>query len=163
MFIESLPEWMQIFLYSMIPGLESRFVVPLIAMHQFHWQWWEAFPVSIAGNMLLVPFILKFFQKVEHYMHRFPKWSKAMKWGFPLVRKRADRKVQRYETIALLFFVAIPLPFTGAGLGSLIAYLFDLKISRSLLMIFIGVIISTSITTLVYITGMQWFFFQSYT
>jgi uncharacterized membrane protein len=131
-------------------------------MHQFHWEWWEAFPVSIAGNMFLVPFILKFFHKVERFLYRFPKWARAMDWGFPLVRKRADNKIRRYETVALLFFVAIPLPFTGAGLGSLIAYLFDLRISRSLLMIFIGVLISTSLTTLIYVTGTQWFFFHSY-
>ena len=162
MIIEHFPEWVQIFLFSMFPGFESRIVVPLVAMHQFGWDWWEAFPISIAGNMFLVPFILKFFHKVEGYLYRFPRWARAMDWGFPLVRKRADSKIRRYETAALLFFVAIPLPFTGAGLGSLIAYLFDLRFSRSLLMIFIGVLISTSMTTLIYITGIQWFFFRSY-
>ena len=64
-----------------------------------------------------------------------------MDWGFPLVRKRADVRIQRYETLALVIFVAIPLPFTGAGLGSLIAYLFDLPIKRSFLMIFIDVFV----------------------
>jgi uncharacterized membrane protein len=160
-FVENLPEWLQIFLLSMIPGLESRFVVPLIAIHQFHWEWWQAFPIAVAGNIFLVPFILKFFQRVERFLHRFPSWSRTMNWGFPLIRKRADSKIRKYETVALLLFVAVPLPFTGAGLGSLIAYLFDLRISRSFLMIFIGVIISTSITTFIYLTGMQWFFFHS--
>ena len=139
----------------MIPGIESRFVVPLIAMHEYGWQWYHAFPVALAGNIFLVPFILLFFKKVEQYLRRFPKFEKAMEWGFPLVRKRADSKVQRYQTLALVIFVAIPLPLTGAGLGSLIAYLFDLPIKRSFIMILIGIIISTSITIFVYITTKQ--------
>ena len=54
--IDQLPEWLQIFLFSMIPGFESRFVIPLIAINQFGWIWWKAFPYAIAGNMILVPF-----------------------------------------------------------------------------------------------------------
>jgi uncharacterized membrane protein len=145
----------EIFLISMIPGIESRFVVPLIAMHDFGWTWWQAVPIALAGNIFLVPFILLFFKRVELYARRFPRWRRAMDWGFPRVRKRADVRIQRYETLALVIFVAIPLPFTGAGLGSLIAYLFDLPIKRSFLMIFIGVIISTAITTIVYVTTKQ--------
>lgn len=145
-------EAIQIFLYSMIPSVEARYVVPLLAIHQYGWTWWQAMPISIAGNIFLVPFILLFFKRVEHYLYRYPRCKKAMDWGFPLVRKRADERVQRYEAFALVIFVAIPLPLTGAGLGSLIAYLFDLPVKRSFLMIFIGVIISTTITTFTYLS-----------
>lgn len=151
--IENFPEWLQIFLYSMIPGLEARFTVPLLAIREFEWLWWHAFIVAIAGNMFLVPFILKFFKKVEVFLYRYPRWKKAMDWGFPIIRRRANKKIQTYETFALLIFVAIPLPFTGAGLGSLIAVLFDLRFSLSLFMIFLGVLISTSVTTIIYLTG----------
>jgi uncharacterized membrane protein len=99
------------------------------------------------------PIYLTFFKRVELFLRRFPKWKRAMDWGFPIIRRRANDKVTTYETVALLFFVAIPLPFTGAGLGSLIAVLFDLRFSRSLLIIFIGVIISTVIITSIYLTG----------
>jgi len=49
----------------------------------------------------------------------------------------------------LLLFVAIPLPFTGAWTGALIAYLFDLKFTKSIITIFIGVIIAAFIMILV--------------
>jgi uncharacterized membrane protein len=148
-------EAIRIFLMSMIPGIESRFVVPLLAMNDFGWEWWQAVPIAIAGNIFLVPFILLFFKHAELYARRFPRWRRAMDWGFPKIRKRADKRIQQYETLALVIFVAIPLPLTGAGLGSLIAYLFGLPIKRSFLMILIGVIISTSITTFIYITTKQ--------
>jgi len=153
-----LSEAFQIFLLSMIPGLESRFVVPLIAINNFGWEWWQAFPIAIAGNIILVPFILMLFHKVERYLRKFPSWKKAMEWGFPMIRRRADDKVRKYEELALVIFVAIPFPLTGAGLGSLIAYLFDLPIKRSFPMIFIGVIISTLSTTLLFLSGKMLFF-----
>jgi len=153
-----LPVWVQIFLLSMIPGLESRFVVPYSIL-EFGWEWWQIFPIAIAGNMLLVPFILRFYHHVERFGRRFRSVEKTMDWVFSKVRCRANKKIQRYECAALLIFVAIPLPFTGAGLGSLIAYLFDLPFYRALLMIFLGVIISASITTFILLSG-QYFLFQ---
>ena len=143
----------------MIPGFESRFVIPLIAINQFNWLWWEAFPFAIAGNMFLVPFGLLFLHKIEKILSRIDFFKKAMDFVFPKIRKKADKKIQRYESLALIFFVAVPLPFTGAGLGTLIAYLFDLKSSISLLMIFIGVILSASIVTFIYIAGYYFLFY----
>ena len=49
---------------------------------------------------------------------------------------------------ALMLFVAIPLPATGAWTGSLVAALFDLPKKYSLLAIFLGVLISGTIMTL---------------
>jgi len=157
--IDQLPEWLQIFLFSMIPGVESKFVIPIAAIYEFGWEWWQAFPIAIAGNMFLVPFGLLFFHKIEQYLKRFKLCKKAMDKVFPKIRIRANKKIQRYESIALIFFVAVPLPLTGAGLGTFIAHIFDLKFSRSFIMILIGVIISSSITTFVFLTGRYLFLF----
>jgi uncharacterized membrane protein len=156
--INNLPEWLQIFLLSMIPGIESRFIIP-IAVIKFGWDWWNVFPISIAGNMILVPFGLLFLHKIEEFLGRFNIFRNAMDKVFPKIRKKANKKIRRYETFALVFFVAIPLPFTGAGLGVLIAYLFDLKFSKSLIMIFIGVIISACLVTSIMLTGYLVFFY----
>jgi uncharacterized membrane protein len=150
--ISQLPQWLQIFLLSMIPGIESRYVIPY-AIYEFQWTWWKVYPIAIAGNMILVPFGLLFFKSVEHYLQRYDWWTRSMNKIFPKIRRRADKKIQRYESLALLFFVAVPLPFTGAGLGVLIAYLFDLPLDRSFFMIFIGVLISSSLTTFLFLTG----------
>jgi len=158
--IDQLPEWLQIFLFSMIPGFESRFVIPLVAINQFNWVWWKAFPFALAGNMFLVPFGLLFLHKIEGFLSRYKTFKNAMDIVFPKIRRKADKKIQRYESLALVFFVAIPLPFTGAGLGTLIAYLFDLKFSRSLLMIFIGVFISALFVTFIYLAGYYLFFYH---
>ncbi len=155
-----LPQWFQIFFLSMIPWLESRYVIPF-AISSFGWDWWQAFPIAVAGNMLPVPFILLFFKFAEKFLRNYKFWTRIMNWLFSRTRRRADSKIQKYEYLGLILFVAIPLPFTGAWTGSLIAYLFDLKFSKSLLTIFIGVIIAASVMTFLILTGQYiWFSFN---
>jgi uncharacterized membrane protein len=151
--LEMFPEWLRIFVMSMIPWFESRYAIP-IAM-ELGWQWWEAFPVAVAGNMLPIPFILLFFKYVEKFLRRFKFWANLMDKLFTITRKRADKKIRRYEHLGLLIFVAMPVPFTGAWTGALIAYLFNLKFSRSLITIFIGVLMAASIMTIITLTGIN--------
>lgn len=158
--LDMFPEWFQIFFGSMIPWLESRYVIPY-SMLQLGWEWWQAFPIAVAGNMLPVPFILLFFKFAEKFLRNYKFWTRIMNWLFSRTRRRADSKIQKYEYLGLILFVAIPLPFTGAWTGSLIAYLFDLKFSKSLVTIFIGVIIAASVMTFLILTGQYiWFSFN---
>ena len=147
------PEWFQIFFGSMIPWIESRYVIPY-ALWEFNWELWQVFPLAILGNMLPIPFVLLFFKFVEKFLRRFRFWTKVMDWLFKRTRERADGKIIKYEYLGLIMFVAVPLPFTGAWTGSLIAYLFDLKFSKSLFTILLGVIISATITVILYSTGL---------
>jgi len=147
------PEWFQIFFGSMIPWIESRYIIPY-ALWVFNWELWQVFPLAVLGNMLPIPFVLLFFKFVEKFLRRFRFWTKIMDWLFKRTRERADGKIIKYEYLGLIMFVAVPLPFTGAWTGSLIAYLFDLKFSKSLLTILLGVIISATITVILYSTGL---------
>ena len=155
--LDMFPEWFQIFFGSMFPWVEARYMI-VIAMRNLDWAWWDAFPIAVFGNMLPIPFILLFFKFVETFLRNYKFWTKIMDWLFAKTRKRADRKIRRYEYLGLLLFVAIPLPFTGAWTGSLIAYLFGLNFSKSLVTIFIGVIIATVIMIILIFTGQYiWF------
>ena len=159
--LDFFPQWFQIFFMSMIPWLESRYVIPL-AMLNFGWEWWQVFPLAVIGNMLPVPFILLFFGFIERFLRKYKFWKDIMDWLFAKTRRRANNKIKKYEYLGLLLFVAIPLPFTGAWTGSLIAYLFDLKFSRSLITIFIGVLVAASIMTVITLAGVHlWLSFNS--
>jgi len=140
----AIPEWFRIFFLSMIPWFEGRYAI-VYAIIGLNWEWWQAMPIVIIGNMLPVPFILIFFKYAEKFLRQYKSWSRLMEWVFAKTRSRADAKIKRYEHLGLLLFVAIPLPFTGAWTGALIAYLFDLKFTKSLITIFIGVIIAAFI------------------
>ena len=147
------PDWFQIFFGSMVPFLESRYIIPY-AMWEFNWAWWEAFPLAIIGNIIPIPFVLIFFKYIEKFLKKYDFWSNIMNKIFERTRRRANKKIERFETLGLLLFVAIPLPFTGAWTGSLIAYLFDLNFYKSLIVILMGVIISVSIMVILYSTGL---------
>jgi uncharacterized membrane protein len=139
-----LPEWVQIFFFSMFPWLEARYVIPY-AMLFLKWQWWQALPLAVIGNIFPIPFILFFFKYVEKFLRRYKVWIRFMDWLFARTRKRADATIQKYKHIGLFIFIAIPLPFTGAWTGALIAYLFDLKLSKSLITIFFGLLSAAAI------------------
>ena len=151
--LDLLPDWFKILFGSMIPFLESRYIIPY-AMWEFNWQWWEAFPLAVVGNILPIPFVLIFFKYIEKFLRKFVFWANLMDKIFDRTRKKANKKIERYETLGLLLFVAIPLPFTGAWTGSLIAYLFDLNFYKSLIVILLGIIISGSIMIILYSTGL---------
>jgi len=154
--LDALPEWFQIFFGSMFPWLESRYVIPYSMLH-LGWEWWQAFPIAILGNILPIPFILLFFHYVEKFLRNYESWTRFMDWLFAKTRSRADAKIRRYEHLGLLIFVAIPLPFTGAWTGALIAYLFDLKFAKSIITILIGVVIAACITISLTLAGIYLF------
>ncbi len=157
--LEFLPEWFRIFFFSMIPWFESRYVIPFainpVDMGGLGWEWWQAFPLAVLGNILPVPFVLLFFHYVEDFLRKFSFWDDFLDRMFAHTRLRANSKITRYEHLGLLVFVAFPVPFTGAWTGSLIAYLFDLKLGRSVFTIFIGVLIAASVMTVITLMGIS--------
>lgn len=128
----------------MVPWIEARYIIPFSMIH-YGWEWWQAFPLAIAGNIFPIPFILLFFCYVEKFLRKYPFWVKIMDRLFARTRRKADGRIRKYQYLGLFTFVAIPLPFTGAWTGALIAYLFNLRFSRSLLVIFLGLVLAALI------------------
>ena len=72
--------------------------------------------------------------------------KRILDWLFNRIRRRG-RIVERYERIGLVLLVAIPLPFTGAWTGSIVAVLLGLKFRHAFLSIFVGILIAGAIVT----------------
>jgi uncharacterized membrane protein len=122
----------------MIPFVELRGSLP-VAIFVYHMDYWNGFLLSVFGNMLPVPFILKFFKYIEKWLRRWKWWNRAFDKLFKRTRFRSKNKLWKYGVPGLIFFVGIPAPFTGAWTGSLISYLFKLEFKRSVFIIFTGV------------------------
>lgn len=145
------PNWFIILFISMIPFIELRGAIPigLATTHGgFGMSLWEVFPLAILGNLIPIPFILIYFERIEKFLRRYKLFDKFFDFLFKRTRKRANAKIKKYEAIGVVFFVAIPLPFTGAWTGSLIAYLFELEFKKAFLCIALGVIIAGIIVTI---------------
>lgn len=139
--MESVPHWLVVFIISMSPFMELRGAIP-IALGPYHMDILTAFALAYVGNLLPIPFILLFFDKVEIFLRRWDIFNRLFDWLFSRTRRKATERVEKYEELALILFVAIPLPGTGAWTGALIAYLFGLDIKKSFAIIAVGVFIA---------------------
>ena len=102
--------------------------------------------MSLAGSILPVPFILLLFNQIYQWL---------LKWQFfDRVVKHIDKKIaknqatfEKYEELALIIFIAIPLPTTGLWTGSAIASFLKLDFKKSLFCAVLGGIVSATIIT----------------
>ncbi len=132
------------FLISMVPIIELRGGVPYaVAMGIDEWQ---AIVLCGMGNMLPVPIIYLFARKVliwgsdKKYIGKFFRFciEKGEKGGQKL-RKKAGRGGL---FVALMLFVAIPVPGTGAWTGTLAASFLNMGFKSATAAVSLGVIIA---------------------
>ena len=138
-----------IFLCSMVPVIELRGAIPLGWFLEPQTPWWLTYLLAVAGNMLPVPFILLLIRQVLTIMEKMP--IKFVRAFAAWLRRKAEKntdKIQRFGFWGLCFFIAIPLPVTGAWTGSLVASLMRINFWKALLANFIGVLIAGVIITL---------------
>ncbi len=128
-----------VFIVSMLPVLELR--GGLIAAKLLDIEFFRAFVICFIGNMLPIPFILLFIRKIFNWLKKIRKINKVIERLEARSIRKADG-VKKYRLWGLLFFVAIPLPGTGAWTGALIADLLDIRIKHSLPTISVGVFIA---------------------
>ena len=136
-----IPHWLAVMFIAMLPIVELRGALPLaIIWFKMNWHW--ALMISIIGNLIPIPFILALFPTAEKILRRLKPFELFFDWIFKRTRRNAGKKVTRFRHIALILFVAIPLPITGAWTGCLVAYLYDLNRVKSFFFISLGVLIA---------------------
>ncbi len=139
-------EWC-VFFCSMIPIIELRGAIPM-GILTMNMPWWEAYLISVLGNMVPVPFILLFINRVIFWMSKC-KIKFINKFAAWLMRKAEKNrgKIEKFSFWGVCFFIAIPLPVTGAWTGSLVAAVIDMKFWKAALSALCGVCIAGAIMT----------------
>lgn len=167
-FFASLPGELYVFIISVLPLIELRGAIPVGTALGL--PWYINAPLAVIGNILPIPFILLFITRLFDWMAKFKVFRPIIEW----LRKKADkhstkvlgdeaeslsesdgkaaftdrRKMSTAIFVALLLFVALPVPGTGAWSGALVASLFNLPKRQSFLAILLGVIVCAVIMTL---------------
>ncbi len=139
-----LSKYLFIFLISMVPIVELRGAIPVAV--GLGLDYWTSLAVCVLGNMLPVPFIYFFARKVLHwgankkYTARFFRFclEKGEKAGQKLVKKTGRGGL----FVALMLFVGIPVPGTGAWTGALAASFLKMGIKDTALSVSLGVLIA---------------------
>jgi len=147
-------EVLNVFLLAMTPVGELRVAIPVaLLVYNLNWLW--AYFISIIGNMVPVIFILLFLSPVSRWLSkRLSFCDKFFNWLFERTRRKSSPRMEKYGAIALITFVAIPLPFTGAWTGSIGAFLFNIPFKKAFPLILLGVLISGAIMLLLTQTGL---------
>ena len=154
-----LKKYLFCFLVSMIPLIELRGAIPFAV--GMNLDYFTALIVCIIGNMLPVPVIYLFARKVliwgkdKKYIGKFFTYciEKGEKGGQKLVAKTGRGGL----FIALLLFVGIPLPGTGAWTGTLAASFLNMGLKSTSLSVSLGVILAGISMGVVSMTGVHVF------
>lgn len=154
-------KYLYIFLIAMVPLIELRGALPVAyAFHtadpNFNLLW--SYIIIAIGNMLPMPFIYFFARKVlewgkdvkVRFISSFCHWclEKGEKGG-----QKLQAKAGRGLYWALVLFVGIPLPGTGAWTGTLAASFLDMDFKKSVLAVMGGVVLASVIVGVVCTLG----------
>ena len=138
-----LQHYITIFLISMVPLIELRGAI--IFSQGWQMPLITSYIVCVIGNMLPVPIIYLFARKVLE-------WGKDKKYigkfftfciekghnGGEKLKEKAGRGI----FVALLLFVGIPIPGTGAWTGTLAASFLDIGFKKSVVAVLLGVLLA---------------------
>ncbi|MDD6662501.1 MAG: small multi-drug export protein [Lachnospiraceae bacterium] len=132
-----------VFLISMVPLIELRGAIPYAV--GFGIPLLPAYIIAIIGNMIPVPFIYLFARKILIWGKDKPVIGKF--FTFCLEKgEKGGKKLQATAGkglfVALMLFVGIPLPGTGAWTGTLAASLLDMDFKSSILAVLLGVLLA---------------------
>ena len=143
-------KYLIVFFVSMVPIIELRGAIPIaegLSLNIFLY-----YPIAILGNMLPVPIIYLFARKVLEWgkdkkiIGNFFTWclEKGSKGGKKLKESAGNKGI----FWALLIFVGIPLPGTGAWTGTLAASFLNLDFKTSISAVALGVVLAGIIMSL---------------
>ena len=141
-------QYLIIFLVSMVPLIELRGALIIAAGYnalypEFSMIW--AYIICVVGNMLPVPIIYLFARKVLIWGSDKKVLGKPFTWILEKgdkAGKKLEQKAGKGLFFALLLFVGIPLPGTGAWTGTLGASILDMKFRPTILAAMGGVILA---------------------
>ncbi|MCI8696422.1 small multi-drug export protein [uncultured Acetatifactor sp.] len=138
-----LKKYLFVFFVSMVPLIELRAAVPIALGMDLPVI--PSYIVCILGNMLPVPIIYLFARKVLEWGADKPVVGKFFTFCLEKGHKGGEKlkeKAGRGLFVALLLFVGIPLPGTGAWTGTLAASLLDMDFKSSVIAVLFGVVLA---------------------
>ncbi len=136
------PPELATFIISMLPISELRGAIP-VAIGVYGLNPVEAYLIAVIGNIVPVVFILKYIDPISKYlMSRSKFFNKFFIFLFERTRRKHSAKFEKWGALALITFVAIPLPVTGGWSGALAAFVFGIPFKKALPLISLGIIIA---------------------
>jgi len=138
---------LQVWLISMLPLIELRGAIPISQAYDLPVI--PSYIVCIIGNLMPIPFVYIYSEKFlkwgknKKYVGKFCAW--CLKRGYKAGDKLSKKTSGAGLFFALMLFVAIPLPGTGAWTGALGASVLNMGWKPATLAIALGVLLAGAI------------------
>ena len=129
------------------PIIELRYAA-IISQYAFGLEVLPSFICGLIGNIIPVYFIVKYIKPIFNFLGKWKPFKIIIDWASERATKKIanDEKLQNYTAIGLFLFVAVPIPTTGAWVGSLIANFLDMPPKKAVPPIILGTITAGFIT-----------------
>ena len=153
-----LKKYLWVFFVSMVPLIELRGAIPI--SQGLKLPVIPSFIIAIIGNMLPVPVIYLFARKVLLWGADKPVIGKFFSWCIEKGEKggkKLQAKAGKGLFVALLLFVGIPVPGTGAWTGTLAASILDMDFKSTVAAVMLGVLLAGVIMMVVSVAGFSLF------
>ncbi|NCO04919.1 MAG: small multi-drug export protein [Candidatus Magasanikbacteria bacterium] len=147
MWFQAFPPGWSVFFLSMLPITELRASIP-IGIELYHLPIWQTWIIAVCGNIAPTIVTLLLMPKIHDWVVKQPFIGGVIKRKLKAAEKQFGENHAKFGAIALVLFVGIPLPFTGAWTGSLAAFIFNIPFKKSVTLIAVGVCIAATIVTL---------------
>ena len=132
--------------WTLVPISELRGGIPYLAAHGYSLL--IAYPLCVGVNALVAPITYLFLNTVHKFFSLFSWYTAIFDKIINRARHKIEKQVEKYGYWGILFFVAIPLPITGAYTGTLGAWILGLSKRKTILAAAGGVVISGIIVSL---------------
>jgi len=138
-----------VLLISMLPVIELKGAIPL-AITKYGLPWWQAYIFGVLGSMISAILIILLLGLVSNWLStNINFFKKFFTWLFERTRSKHAKKMEKYQELALFIISAIPVPVLGGvWTEALVAFIFNVKISKALFYILLGTLVAGAIFVL---------------
>lgn len=143
--------FLRVFVLAFLPISEVRGAIPY-GIIGAHLPISLVFPLALLGNILPYFLVMYFLEALVDVLCHMEWFDRLFRRYTENVKKRFE-KYSQWEKWGVLFFVAVPLPFTGVWTGSLICFLRRFSVKESFLFIFGGLVVASAVVTAVTLLG----------
>ena len=128
------------FFLGMCPIIEIRGAIPVgvgLGLSYF-----ESFVIGFIGNIIPIYFIVKYTGPIFDFFGKIKFFKKIIDWASDRAIKKIEEseRLQNFTALGSFLFVAIPIPGTGAWVGSLIANFLHVPIKKAWWPLSLGVL-----------------------
>ena len=136
------------FLISLSPFGEARVGIPYGVAKELPLL--LVFIIGLAGNLLVFPLLYKGIELANKNLWKNKMYKKSAIFLALRARRKTKNVIKKYGVWGLMVFVMIPLPVTGAYIGTIAAFIFRINYQKAFLAVSIGITLSSIIVTILW-------------